>query len=147
MVHKHLTVINLRSAMRNLAYATIVSALLSVVSGVVGGAAAQSPATAPFPVASVHLERNATDNDFEIVFEVKGGEDGLAELTVVAPDRRTVVAFKAPDSSTLGIRAFRFESPEPSDIKALKAAYPEGVYAFAGRTSSGAKFVGKSTLS
>ncbi len=133
--------------MRNLGYATIASALLLAVSGVVGEAGAQSPAPVPFPVASVHLERNATDNDFEVVFEVKGEEDGLAELTVVAPDRRTVVAFKAPDSSTSGIRAFRFESPEPSDIKALKAAYPEGVYEFAGRTFSGARLVGKSTLS
>ncbi len=120
--------------MRNLGYATIASALLLAVSGVVGEAGAQSPATVPFPVASVHLERNATDNDFEVVFEVKGDEEGLAELTVVAPDRRTVVAFKAPDSSTSG-------------IKALKAAYPEGVYEFAGRTFSGAKLVGKSTLS
>jgi len=132
--------------MRNLAYAAIASALLLAVSGVVGAAGAQSPAPAPFPVASVHLERNATDNDFEVVFEVKGADDGLAELTVVAPDRRTVVTFKAPDASTLGIRSFRFESPEPSDLKALRAAYPEGVYEFSGRTSKGTQFTGKSTL-
>src|SRR6266852_5666755 len=50
------------------------------------------------------------------------------------PDRRTVVTFKAPDSSTSG-------------IKVPEAAYPEGVYEFAGRTFSGAKLVGKSTLS
>ena len=41
----------------------------------------------------------------------------------------------------------RFESPEPRDAKSLKAAYPEGVYEFSGKTSSGAKLVGKSTLS
>jgi hypothetical protein len=32
-------------------------------------------------------------------------------------------------------------------VDALKAAYPEGAYEFAGRTSSGAALVGKSTLS
>ncbi|OLC00169.1 MAG: hypothetical protein AUH30_03415 [Candidatus Rokubacteria bacterium 13_1_40CM_68_15] len=129
------------------ARATVVSALILVVSGLAGRAEAQPAATVAFPVATVHLERNATDGDFEVVFEVKGAEDGLAELTVLSPDRRTVVAFKAPDSSTLGIRSFRFESPEPTDMKALKAAYPEGVYEFSGRTTKGAKFAGKSTLS
>ena len=133
--------------MRMFARATVVSALVLVASGLAGRAEAQPAATAAFPVATVHLERNATDGDFEVVFEVKGAQDGFAELTVLSPDRRTVVAFKAPDSSTLGIRAFRFESPEPTDIKALKAAYPEGVYEFSGRTSKGAKFAGKATLS
>jgi len=66
---------------------------------------------------------------------------------VVAPDGRPVVAFRAPDSSTLGIRQFVFESPEPRDAASLKAAYPEGVYAFSGKTSSGGTLVGKSTLS
>jgi len=83
----------------------------------------------------------------EVVFEVEGGEEGLAELIVVSPDGRRVVDFKAPDSSTLGIRQFRFESPEPSDVESLKAAYPEGVYEFAGKTSSGAELVGNSSLS
>ena len=126
--------------------ATVMSAFLLVCSGWAGGAENES-AAASFQVASVHFEQNATDGDVEVVFEVKGGEEGLAELIVISPDGRRVVDFKAPDSSTLGIRQFRFESPEPSDVKSLKAAYPEGVYEFAGKTSSGAKLVGNSSLS
>lgn len=100
-----------------------------------------------FTKAHVQFEQNATDGDVEVVFEVKGGAEGLAKLTVVSPDRRTVVEFTAPDGSTLGMRQFRFESPEPKDVKGLKAAYPEGVYTFAGETASGIKLQGKSTLS
>ena len=105
------------------------------------------PDGASFEVASVHFEQNATDGDVEVVFEVQGEEGGLVELIIVSPDGRRVVDFKAPDPTTLGIRQFRFESPEPSDIESLKAAYPEGVYDFAGKTSSGAKLVGESSLS
>lgn len=83
----------------------------------------------------------------EVVFQVKGAKDGLAELNVVSPAGRTIVTFKAPDISTLGIRQFRFESPEPTDIKLLKAAYPEGVYQFSGKTVSGATLSGESALS
>lgn len=54
--------------------------------------------------------------------------------------------FTAPDNSTLGIRQFQFESPEPRDIKGLKAAYPEGMYTFTGATTSGDKFYSKSRL-
>jgi hypothetical protein len=70
-----------------------------------------------FAVATVHLEPNATDGDFEVVFEVKGGADGLTKLTVVSPDGRTIVDIAAPDTSTLGVRQLRFESPEPRDFK------------------------------
>lgn len=99
-----------------------------------------------FAVAHVQFEQNATDGDYEVVFEVKGGSEGLAKLTVVAPDGRTVVDFTAPDASALGIRQFRFESPEPKDLTSLKAAYPAGVYTFSGTTASGLKLQGKSTL-
>lgn len=124
-------------------------AVLSACVLVCGGSAhrAEANAAVPFPVAAVHLEQNVTDGDMEVVFEVKGDKDGLAELLVVSPDGRPVVAFKAPDASTLGIRQFRFESPEPRDVKALRTAYPEGVYAFSGKLSSGATLVGQSTLS
>jgi hypothetical protein len=127
--------------------ATVMSALLLIISGRAGGAETQSAATIPFPVAFVQFEQNATDGDVEVVFEVKGGDDGLTELVVVSPDGRTVVDFKAPGSSTFGMKQFRFETPEPSDVESLKAAYPEGVYEFYGKDSSGAKFDGKSTLS
>lgn len=129
------------------AHATVMAALLLVSSGWVREAEAQSAKAVPFPVASVHFEQNATDGDVEVVFEAKGGTDGLANLKVVSPDGRTVIDFTAPDPSTLGMRQFRIESPEPKDVKALKAAYPEGAYEFTGRTFSGATFVGKSTLS
>ncbi len=99
-----------------------------------------------FAVARVLFEQNATDEDVEVVFEAKGGAEGLAKLTVISPDGRTVVDFTAPDASTLGIRQFRFESPEPKDVKGLKAAYPEGVYTFSGATASGVKYQGKSAL-
>ncbi len=101
----------------------------------------------PFAVASVHFEQNATDGDVEVVFEAKGGEEGLAKLTVVSPQGRTVVDFAAPDASTLGMRQFRFESPEPKDVSSLKAAYAEGEYSFSGTTVSGAKLHGSSVLS
>jgi hypothetical protein len=112
-----------------------------------GLAQQKSVASIPFAVASVHFEQNATDKDVEVVFEVAGGAKGIAKLTVVSPDGRTVIDFTAPDASTLGIRSFRFESPEPSDVASLKAAYPEGVYVFSGATVTGDKLSGKSTLS
>ena len=37
----------------------------------------------PFETANIRLEQNATDGDVEVVFEIKGGDDGLYELTVV----------------------------------------------------------------
>lgn len=100
----------------------------------------------PFAVASVHLEQNATDGDFEVVFEVKAGAEGLAKLAVVAPDGRTVVDFTAPDASTLGMRQFRFESPEPQNLQSMKAAYPEGAYTFTGATAAGGKLQSTATL-
>lgn len=106
----------------------------------------QSGAAEAFAVAKVHFEHNATDGDVEVVFEVKGGDAGLAKLTVVSPNGRTVIDFMAPDASTLGIRQFRFESPEPRDIESLKSAYPEGVYTFAGATVAGEKLYGQSRL-
>jgi hypothetical protein len=58
-----------------------------------------------------------------------------------------VVDFAAPDASTLGIREFEFESPEPKDVAGLKAAYPEGIYRFAGATAAGQELRGESRLS
>lgn len=136
------------------ARATVLAALLSVSAGMPVGAETPLDKTAslvakasPLPVASVYFEQNATDGDVEVVFKVKGGDDGLARLSVVSPDGRTVIDFTAPDSSTLGIRQFILESPEPKDVGALKAAYPEGAYVFTARTFSGVTLVGRSTLS
>ncbi len=114
--------------------------------GLALGVGKESGPSVPFAVASVHFEQNATDGDVEVVFEVKGGDEGLAKLAVVSPDGRTVIDFTAPDASTLGIRQFRFESPEPGDVERLKSAYPEGVYTFAGVTTAGAKLHSESSL-
>ena len=110
-----------------------------------GGSTA--PAPAPFAIATLHLEQNATDGDAEVVFEIKGGDDGLSKLTVRAPDGRIVIDVAAPDASTLGLRQFRFESPEPTDIKVMKSAYPEGEYVFEGATTSGTRLHSIATLS
>lgn len=97
--------------------------------------------------AAVRFEQNATDGDVEVVFEVKGGDEGLTALTVIAPDDRIVASFRAPDATTLGIRQFIFESPEPTDVARLKLAYPEGIYRFRAVTSGGQRLHGESPLS
>ena len=106
----------------------------------------ESHSSGSFSIASVRVEQNVTDGDMEVVFEVKGGDEGLVKLGVRSPDGRTVIDFKAPDASTLGIRQFSFESPEPRNIDSIKAAYPEGVYTFEGITAAGDKLHGKSAL-
>lgn len=121
--------------------------LLLVSHGIALGEGSKSDPFLPFTVASVHFEQNATDGDVEVVFKVKGSDEGLAKLTVVSPDGRTVIDFTAPDSSTSGIRQFEFESPEPRDVKSLKSAYPEGIYTFTGVSVTGVKLHGGSMLS
>jgi hypothetical protein len=120
-------------------------------SGAGGGGGGDQPATntaaEAFTVATVHFEQNATDGDVEVVFEAKGGAEGLDRLTLTAPNGRVVADFTARDTLALGIRQFRFESPEPKDAARLMAAYPEGEYAFAGSTTSGTRFEGRATLS
>jgi hypothetical protein len=111
------------------------------------GGGQQPDSAASFSTATVRFEQNATDGDVEVVFEVTGDDGGLASLSIVAPDGRTVASFAAPDRSTMGIRQFVLESPEPTDVAALKAAYPEGVYNFSGTTTAGQTLVGTATLS
>jgi hypothetical protein len=101
---------------------------------------------APFPLATVHMEQNATEGDVEVVFEVDGGAEGLAKLSVTGPGGKTVIDFTASGPTGMGIRQFRLESPEPPDPERVKAAYPAGVYTFAGATSTGSKLEGKATL-
>jgi hypothetical protein len=108
---------------------------------------APSGETQPFEVAAVQFEQNATDSDVEVVFQVKSGAEGLSQLTITAPNGRVVTDFTASDTVTLGMRQFRFESPEPKDVDRLKAAYPEGAYTFTGTTSSGLRLQSSATLS
>jgi len=110
-------------------------------------ARAQAGAARPFAVAHIQLEQNATDGDFEVVLEAMGGGEGLAKLTVTAPNGKTIVDFTTPQASALGMRQFRFETPEPKDLKGLQAAYPAGAYTLAGTTASGSKLQGSATLS
>jgi hypothetical protein len=101
----------------------------------------------PFTLATVTMERNVTDGDDEVVFEVDGGEDGLSKLTVTAPNGKVVVEFASPGTGEMGVRQFRFESPEPLEGAKVRQAYPEGVYTFVGVTPLGEKLESKATLS
>ncbi len=136
-----------RRDLKVLLCASISSALVLVSATGPGNAEAQSARTNPLPVASVYFEQNATDGDVEVVFSAKGGGDGLAHFKVVSPDGRTVIDFTAPDETTMGIRQFHMESPEPRDVGRLKTAYPEGKYEFSAQTFSGVALTGASTLS
>jgi hypothetical protein len=106
----------------------------------------QAAESQTFATASVRFEQNATDGDVEVVFEITGRDDGLTKLTIVAPNGRTIADFTAPDRATLGLRQFILESPEPRDVAALKAAYPEGTYTFRGLTARGQAMAGSATL-
>jgi hypothetical protein len=119
--------------------------LLAVTSPV---AAQSEPRT--FPQNTVRFEQNATDGDFEVVFEVSARSEGLTSLTIMSPDGRKIVDFKSAESGSpiaSGIRQFLFESPEPKDVAALKKAFPEGKYVFEGATQSGAHLRDEATLS
>jgi hypothetical protein len=117
----------------------VVAALVLGFQGAARAADKQPVPSKPFPVAKVRFEQNATDGDVEVVFEIVSDDDGLTELAIISPNGRRVVDFKAPDTSTLGMREFEFESPEPKNVESLKAAYPPGKYTFLGTTTAGAK--------
>ena len=105
-----------------------------------------APAQERFGRTAVYLERNVADEDAEVGFEVTGPADGLASLRVTAPDDRTVLDLRAPDSR-LGMRHFALESPEPKNDGRLQADFPAGTYRFAGTTAGGAELRGTATLS
>jgi len=91
-----------------------------------GGVAA---AEVQFEEASVYLERNVADDDVEVKFVAAVDDAGFATLRVIAPDGRTVIDFKSPDSK-LGIRRLDLESPEPRNDASVQADFPEGKYRF-----------------
>ncbi len=99
-----------------------------------------------FEHVAVLFEQNVTDGDAEIVLEATAGDAGLAALKVVAPDGRTLIDIKAPETK-LGLRHFKFESPEPPNDGSIQADFPEGDYSFSGRTVAGVQLHGKATLS
>lgn len=119
------------------------AAALGVVALAAGSAAW---ADAKFERFGVHVEQNATDKDFEIVFEATSGDTAFAALKVAAPDGRVVIDFKSPNTK-LGMRTFRFESPEPKSLADLQVDYPAGQYTFSASTVSGINFSDTATLS
>ncbi len=82
------------------------------------------------------MEQNATDGDAEVVITDVGGNEGLSQLTITDPDEKQIITYSVPETSTLGIREFNFESPEP-ELEAVKEAYPEGIYTFEATTFAG----------
>lgn len=100
----------------------------------------------PFERIKVFLEQNVQDKDAEIKIEATGGKGGLTSLQVKAPDGRTVIDFKAPDSR-LGMRTVLLESPEPKNDGSVQADFPAGAYTFSGRSASGERLEGTAMLS
>lgn len=98
-----------------------------------------------FETVAVSLEQNIQDGDAEVRFEAIG-DVGLASLKVAAPDGRTVVDFRAPDSK-LGLRHITLETPEPKNDGQLQADFPEGTYRFTGTTAGGRDVHAEATLS
>ena len=92
------------------------------------------------------LERNATDEDTEVVLFAQGQDVGLDRLVITAPDGRRVADIKA-DSRGIGIREFLLESAEPPDLNAVLGSFPEGVYSFVGKTVEGECITGTAFLS
>ncbi len=99
-----------------------------------------------FEVATINVERNATDGDTEIVISVLPADEGLKYLAIRAPNNRAVVDLFSLDRSVQGLREFDFESPEPPG-DAILAAYPQGIYKFTGRSVDGEWFQGEARLS
>lgn len=98
-----------------------------------------------FEVASIHVERNATDGDTEIVLSAKPLSDlGLKTFAVLSPRWRRVADVVAPPRSQ-GLREFLFETPEPED-SAILANYPEGTYLYFGVATNGRQFLGSAEL-
>jgi hypothetical protein len=107
-----------------------------------GGAAAASK----FKRTAIYMEQNIQDEDAEVKFDVVAGAAGLSALRVVAPDGRTVLDFKTPESK-LGMRHYSLESPEPRNDGKLQADFPEGTYKFTGTAPNGDTLTGEAVLS
>jgi hypothetical protein len=99
-----------------------------------------------FEYATIHVERNATDGDTEIVITAKPLSDlGLKTFAVLSPRWRKVAEVAAPARSR-GLRELLFETPEPED-SAILASYPEGGYLYFGVAPNGRQFLGSAELS
>jgi hypothetical protein len=103
-------------------------------------------ASGQFERTAIYLEQNIQDEDAEVKIDVIAGSAGLSALRVVAPDGRTVLDVRTPDSK-LGMRHYTLESPEPRNDGKLQADFPEGTYRFAGTATDGSTLDGEAVLS
>ena len=99
-----------------------------------------------FDTLAMHLERNVTDEDGEVVLLAKTVSEGLRSLNIIAPGGRELAEFEM-SRKTIGIREFILESPEPADLGEVLKSYPAGAYQIRGRTISGVCIKGSATLS
>lgn len=103
-----------------------------------------------FSETKIIIELNSTDQDAGI--QIFLDAEGWAELTVFDPNGNQLCDFKASGSvGVLGITELFFESEEPSleelPLDEFLALFPEGEYAFRGKTVEGEVLVGSATLS
>jgi hypothetical protein len=98
-----------------------------------------------FQVSSIYMERNDTDDDVEVVVQVKGGDTGIRSFLLMSPTGKIIYQLSAATDAR-GVRELEFESPEPSDIELVKAAYPEGPYSFHATTVDGQQLCGSHWL-
>lgn len=98
-----------------------------------------------FSIARIFLEQNLTDQDAEVVMLAKGQDEGLESLSVFGEDGAKILQLSSR-TSTLGVREFAVESPEPG-MSAILAAYPEGTYRFVGVTFNGVRLQSTARLS
>jgi hypothetical protein len=127
----------------------VCTAIAATLAATIGAAQAHSlrkPTYSRFEFATINVERNETDGDTEIVITAKAGDEGLLSLVIFAPDGRPAALAVSPDRTTLGLREFVFESPEPEGSRIL-AAYPEGTYTFIGKSTVGEEFRARVPLS
>lgn len=109
------------------------------------GAQQSALAAASFENVAIRLEQNVTDQDAEVVMDIKAGV-GLKELIVTGPKGDRIVDLESKQNPRLGLMKFLVETPEPS-LDDIIASYPEGTYRFRGRTIAGKKISGTATLS
>ncbi|MDY6954870.1 MAG: hypothetical protein SWE60_25490 [Thermodesulfobacteriota bacterium] len=131
---------------------------VAVVSLVVGAAAPElvgqhdnvwADDAIPFADSEIFFELNATDNDLGVQFFLDG--ESWRRVKIVSPGGCTIMEVDVKGSAkVIGLTELFSESAEPSleelPREAFLALFPEGVYAFYGRTVEGDCLVGQATL-
>jgi hypothetical protein len=135
-------------AMRVLAFAICLVPSAAGASENARGESTQGPK--PFAEAKLIIEHNATDEDTGFQAFVDG--EPWNRLSVEGPDGRNLLDIRARDElKALGLTELFFETDEPPNkevpIEELLARFPEGEYAFEGRSVEGATMTGTANLS